>query len=164
LASAAGKQRGAREFHEGHVMNTIRDGSFDPDFDKTLSSYADRRHGYYNPGESWEVYLNVKAIRAAGIYDEIYAHEHMHHQLMCSSAFGHAQQIVTRLARRRERFKIIQQALMQLSWAVHEGAAMLAGFHAHCAASATSNELQALAETPDHTGNAVLQIQVRLER
>jgi predicted metal-dependent hydrolase len=148
-----------------HAMNAISDGSFDPDFGKTLSFYADKGlHGYYSPGESWEVYLNVKEIRSAGIYDEIYAHEHMHHQLMCSSAFGHAQQIVARLARRREGFKILEQALMQLSWAVHEGAAMLAGFHAHCAGSATSKELQALTETPGYTGSAAGQIQLKLER
>jgi hypothetical protein len=145
-------------------MNTIPTDVFDPDFGKTLSFYTRKGlHGYYDPGQSWEVYLNVEEIRSAGLYDEIYVHEHTHHQLMCSSAFGHAQQMAAQLTLRMERFRPLAKALMDISWGVHEGAAMLAGFHAHCAESVTSQELQALnAEGCDMS--IYRQIQAKLER
>lgn len=131
-------------------MPITHDGLVDPDFSETIAFHANKGlQGYYDPSKSWEVCLNMKEIRALGIYDEIFVHEHMHHQLMCSTSFGHATQFVALLARHNDSFQKLLDTLMKLSWTAHEGAAMLAGYHLHCKPSPMARELERLAQSED---------------
>lgn len=117
-------------------MSALESGALDPDIRMTFVAEVNNRpYGYFDPLRSLEVHLDIERIKAMGLYEEILSHEHMHHQLMCSSAFGHATQLAAQLASKLPQFNYLLKIFADISWNSHEGATMLVGFYTHCSRS-----------------------------